>query len=218
MFFLLLTLFWSCTQSGKKQPAETIGGGAAEAQQTDAASGDGEEKNSSAGSGAASVSEPKGNDFLLFSEMRTEPVIAQDFELGPLQRGFGNEGITADIFSTAEVFLRGLETGEVVSSLIGSGKKSMVERMMRDGLAISVPDGFRIGEINIISVPARAGVKMYGKDGYSSGTMYFIREGGWKVYDFHFDFADLEKPVRHEPEVWDPSDRKMIEVEYGKYN
>jgi hypothetical protein len=168
--------------------------------------------------GNAEVTEPEGTDFLLFTEFKADPVISADFEIGKLQSGFENEGITADILSTADAFLMSVVNGKVNTKLIASEKMSFVQRMMTDGLEISGPTAYRIGEINTVSEPSWAKVRMFSGKGWSSGILYFIREGGWKIYDFHLDFYELEKSAPTEIGNWDPDDRKKVKDIYGKYN
>jgi len=207
LILLISPLISSCVRTDG-QDAQTEDNTQAKVQAEAVAGGDGEPSSEAAEKGKSIVSEPEGADFLLYSDFRPVPVIAEDFEIGPLQGRFGNDAKTADILNTAESFLRSLERGEVQSDLVSSAKKSFVERMTVDGLAFSLPDGYRIGEINTIADPVWAKIRMFGSEGSGTGMMYFVQEGGWKVYDFHFDFMELERNTDPGPEGWDPDDRK----------
>lgn len=205
-----LSILFSCVESEKKgnaHPQGAVGHGEplADKNGDEIESKTVEEKDASS---EAVVSEPRGSDFLLFYEKAPEPVIAGDFDIGMLQSGFGNDEITADINKTAGAFLSSLVDGEADADLIASAKKDFVQRIVNDGLKISVPVQYRIGEINSLADPVQAEVKLFGEEGWSTGVIYFVREGGWKIYDFHLDFNELERSVDPELEDWDPANMK----------
>ena len=179
----------------------------------------GKDGQSDKGAAPAVVSETGGDDFLLYSTYRSAPVPAQDFEIGALQSGIAVNGISADIYNNAREFLQSLVDGDVAEELVASPKRQFVMRMIDDGLAAEAPVDFRIGAIDTMAKPACAGVRFFSEKGSSSGMIYFVREGVWKVYDLHLDFEGMrEGPGQNTgggSGLWDPAD--TIEVKNGEY-
>ncbi|HAK44398.1 MAG TPA: hypothetical protein DCO79_00525 [Spirochaeta sp.] len=155
------------------------------------------------------ISEPEGRDFLLYTDDAEDVVYQQDFEIGPLQNYLGLDEQTAEILRTADDFLRSIVNMDPSYELVASDKKDFVQRNISFSLEQAVPLGYRIGLINTLAEPVRADIRLEGKESFAEGTIYFIMEGRWKVFDFQMNFKDLKKEETPVESVWYPSEKLM---------
>ena len=136
----------------------------------------------------AVVGEPEGKDFLLYEELQAEKFYIEDFEIGQLQNAESSDPEIAEIFNVASVFIEKLIEGRIESDLISSDKKDFVERNLSDVAESGVLTGYRLGLIRIDAQPVNAPVRFEKGNVFFKGTLYFVREGRWKIYDLHMDF------------------------------
>ena len=210
MFIIANTvIIFSCAEEEKENINAEAAGSKVEKEITGTSSGQGHDERTAGKSVLSVISDPEGRDFLLYNEKEEALIYPEDFQIGPLQGMLVADKTVIEIMKTAEDFLSSIVGDEPEYSLVIDARKDFIQRNVEYELEQAVPAGFRIGTVNTISEPARVPIRLEGPNGSAEGTMYFKNEGGWKIFDFHMDFSDLNKEKEPADDTWYPSEKLM---------
>ena len=185
---VLTAVFFSCVREADdsdaaEKPSEAVSSGSNEKTAERKGRKDTVSQNSSV------ITDTEGMDFLLYYERKTDAVYPEDFIIGSLQPAETVTAGEAAILETARRFLDSVVIGTPDYSLIAGEKSDFVIGNISAALEKTSPYSYRIGVINNIKDPAWAEVRLQGPDIDLKGTMYFIKNGNWKIYDFHPEAA-----------------------------
>ena len=188
VLLLLIPGFNSCVQKDKDLQAEAAGDKVVTTNENVKKDTEPQVEKKAEKERMAVVGEPEGKDFLLYEELLAEKIYPEDFEIGLLQNEINTDSEIKEIIDVASVFINELIEGRIESDLISSDKKDFVERNLADVVEAGVLTGYRLGLIKNEAQPVNAQVRFESHNDFFKGTIYFIREGKWKIYDLHMDF------------------------------
>lgn len=142
------------------------------------------------------------------------PVLPEDFEIGPLQNRFSERRDKTSVFRVITVFFNQLEKGKIEKTVVHPDWRSHVERFLwyyiRDN---TVPEYFRVGSIMINEGSARANIRLFKDDGRTEGEVFLeIVEDEWLIKDIQADFSELNQDYVRE-EQFEPETYRWLQIQ-----
>ncbi len=154
----------------------------------------------------ASISDPAGNDFLLYFGKVPEPVVAEDYEIGELLYSESENIDERAVYRTVSIFLNSVLSGESFTEMLIPEKAEFIKVNTLDADISDRYTGFRIGYPDFTSTPVSAAFRLFGENITRNGEIYLEDRETWKIYDFQ-----IEPPQTAVPEKSD----SFEPVEYG---
>ncbi len=154
----------------------------------------------------ASVSEPAGNDFLLYFGKIPEPVVAEDYEIGELLYSESENVDERAVYRTVSLFLNSVIKGESFTEMLVPEKAEFINVNTLDAKLSGRYTGFRIGYPDFTSTPVSAAVRLFDENSSRSGEIYLENRESWKIYDFQMQ--PRQTAVHEKSDSFEP-------VEYG---
>lgn len=154
----------------------------------------------------ASVSEPGGNDFLLFFSKEPVTVLAEDYEIGELLYSESPNADERAVYSAVSSYLTAILNNESTSEMLINEKAEFINVNIEDAGVAAKYSSFRIGFPDFTAEPVYASVRLFGESFTATGEIYLENRGGWKIYDFQIHSE--EKGFEKKSDSYEP-------VEYG---
>ncbi len=142
------------------------------------------------------------------------PVLPEDFEIGPLQNRFSERRDEAAVFRVVTGFFNQLKNGEIEQTAVHPDWRSHVDRFLwyyiRDN---TLPEYIRIGSIMVNESSARANIRLLKDDGRTEGEVFLeVIEDEWSIKDIQADFSKLNQDYVRE-EQFEPETYRWLQIQ-----